>query len=176
MMINKEKIALDFVAAANAVEEYIKSLTNEQLFFSINNKWNALEHLEHLNNSIRPLTQALKLPSFLLGWYFGKSNRPTRTYEQVVEKYVQKLSSANPAVNPFGPQPNKVLQKNELLLKFNKYNTLYAKQLKKCSEKKLITYILPHPLLGKITLAEMAHFTTYHNLHHLQLIKKQING
>ena len=32
-------------------------------------------------------------------------------------------------------------------------------------------YVLPHPLLGKVTLREMLYFTIHHNEHHLELLK-----
>ena len=36
------------------------------------------------------------------------------------------------------------------------------------SEQQLDTFILPHPLLGKVTLREMMYFTIYHAEHHLK--------
>jgi len=42
----------------------------------------------------------------------------------------------------------------------------------KHSEAALDKYILPHPLLGKLTLREMLYFTAYHVAHHKQLVEK----
>jgi hypothetical protein len=55
----------------------------------------------------------------------------------------------------------------------SKYHRLKEKLIRKVlsyREGKLDHYILPHPLLGKLTLREMLFFTIYHNEHHLNLL------
>jgi len=47
-----------------------------------------------------------------------------------------------------------------------------VKKIKNYNEANLDKYIIPHPLLGKLTLREMLFFTIHHNEHHLDLIKK----
>ena len=47
-------------------------------------------------------------------------------------------------------------------------------KVEKQEEKELDIYILPHPLLGKVTLREMLYVTIHHNEHHLQLLKNRI--
>jgi hypothetical protein len=44
----------------------------------------------------------------------------------------------------------------------------------KFSEKDLDTLILPHPLLGKVTLREMLYFTIYHVQHHVEQVKTNL--
>jgi len=61
-------------------------------------------------------------------------------------------------------------------LKFNLTNEmkwLFSK-LDKFTENELDRYILPHPLLGKLTLREMLFFTIYHIEHHEKLIKRNL--
>jgi hypothetical protein len=36
--------------------------------------------------------------------------------------------------------------------------------------------ILPHPLLGKITIREMLYFTAYHVQHHENIIKRDLKN
>jgi hypothetical protein len=36
----------------------------------------------------------------------------------------------------------------------------------KFSEAQLDEYVLPHPILGKLTIREMLYFTIYHATHH----------
>jgi hypothetical protein len=43
-------------------------------------------------------------------------------------------------------------------------------------EKKLDSLILPHPLLGKLTLREMLYFTNYHVIHHHKLTNRDLNA
>ncbi len=54
--------------------------------------------------------------------------------------------------------------------------TLCSK-LEKFDEIERDTYILPHPLLGKLTIREMLYFTIYHVAHHKELVmKSKINS
>ncbi|QLH34686.1 MAG: DinB family protein [Cyclobacteriaceae bacterium] len=53
-------------------------------------------------------------------------------------------------------------------------NRLAAK-LNRFSEAELDLYILPHPLLGKLTLREMIYFTCYHVQHHQELTTKNLS-
>lgn len=49
------------------------------------------------------------------------------------------------------------------------------KSIQKYSEQELDQTILPHPLLGKITLREMLYFTIYHVEHHHHLTKNNLS-
>ena len=40
----------------------------------------------------------------------------------------------------------------------------------------LDSYRLPHPILGKITLGELAIFTSFHTSHHFELLKSKLLG
>lgn len=153
-MIVIQKMIEELQQANDAVAATIQQLTDEQLNKAPIGKWNALGHLYHLNQSVKPLTWAFSMPKWLMGWYFGKANRPSRSYEALVEKYTSKLQTANPVNKPFGPSSK---------IRLNKVEDLDRS-------------VLPHPLLGKLTLREMVNFTIYHNLHHLQIINQTVNG
>ena len=50
------------------------------------------------------------------------------------------------------------------------HNRLISK-MERWKDVDLDRYLLPHPLLGKITLREMLYFTTFHIQHHQQTIE-----
>ena len=52
----------------------------------------------------------------------------------------------------------------------------YAQQLRSCPADYLESQILPHPALGKVTVREMALFSTYHGRLHLGLIQRDLNA
>jgi hypothetical protein len=139
-----------------------------------NDKWTAGQHVIHLVQSTQPLLKALKLPIFLLKWRFGKSNRPSRTYDEVVKRYQEKLAAAGPGVvGPFSrnmPQSNSV----EIDIWFDQLERLTQKINQKTSQlsnTQLDTVLLPHPLMGKMTLREMLMWNTYHTKHHLEVLQ-----
>ena len=47
-------------------------------------------------------------------------------------------------------------------------------QVARFSEEELDQLILPHPLLGKLTLREMLYFTIYHVKHHEKTIQRNL--
>jgi hypothetical protein len=102
---------------------------------------------------------------------FGNANRPSKTYDELVEKYNSKLLIGGRASGPFVPKTISFEQKELLLEKYYKHKEKLISKITKISEEDLDKYILPHPLLGKITLREMLFFTIHHNVHHLELLK-----
>jgi uncharacterized damage-inducible protein DinB len=63
--------------------------------------------------------------------------------------------------------------KEKLLNHFAKSMDKMAAALKnKWKENQPDKYLVPHPLLGKITLRELCYFTIHHTCHHLESIRK----
>lgn len=151
------------------------SLSESDFTLSVNNKWTAGQHFEHICLSVSPLTKALRLPRFVLKMIFGKANRPSRDYDPLVEKYHDKLAKGGTASRRFIPK--QVNPEQQILLK-NKLSGIVeqlCKTVNRYSELELDHYILPHPLLGKITIREMLYFTIYHVEHHKKLLLQTIN-
>lgn len=140
------------------------------------NKWSAGQHVIHLVQSTEPLLKALKLPNFLLRWRFGTSNRPSRTYQEVVQRYQEKLQAAGPGViGPFSrnmpESPSSDLEKW-----FDKFFTLNEKVnhlTLKLNDKALDTILLPHPLMGRMTLREILMWNAYHTDHHIHILNQK---
>lgn len=133
---------------------------------SINQKWTAGQQLDHIIKSVAPVNQAFMLPGFMLRLSFGKANRPSRTYDQLVEKYQGKLKEGGRAPGRFVPASIRVSQRAALISKLEKLVGSLSARVEGFSEQQLDLLILPHPLLGKLTLREMIYFTIYHAGHH----------
>ena len=86
------------IAASNekvdAFIKYISLLNKEQFEASLNGKWSAGQILDHLIRAIKPLQIGFALPKFALSFLFGKTNRPSRTYDELVMKYKTNLLQA----------------------------------------------------------------------------------
>jgi len=136
-------------------------------------KWQAGQHLNHLIQSTAPVSKAMKLPAFALRYKFGKPNRPGRSYDQLVQRYQEKLAAITGAQAPSRFLPDKIAEsdKAERIARFRKEKEKLSKQISNWSEAKLDKCLLPHPLLGKLTLREMLFFTNYHTQHHLKILK-----
>jgi hypothetical protein len=172
--MKKQEIADQLFASHKSFTEYLGSLTNAELVFSQNDKWTAGQTLDHMLLSVKPLVQALRLPKFILRLFFGKANRPSRTYEEVVEKYQGKLQEGGRASGRFVPPAISPAQKDKLISKLKKKVGQLTAQVARFSEEELDQLILPHPLLGKLTLREMLYFTIYHVKHHEKTIQRNL--
>jgi hypothetical protein len=136
-------------------------------------KWTTGQHIIHLVQGFQPLNKAMKIPKLALKMKFGKSNRKCRNYEQIKEKYLQKLNENRSMVSPFSKNmPDSILNEmDDWLRKFTVENDkLLITIQEKWSEKDLDMYVLRHPLMGKMPVREMLIWMAYHTEHHLNLI------
>ena len=92
----------------------------------------------------------------------------------LVTKYKIKLAAGGKASGPFIPSAINFEKKEELIKKYKEQKQKLIAKIEKQSENDLDVYILPHPLLGKVTLREMLFFTIHHNEHHLELLKNRV--
>ena len=152
--------------------KWVSEQENDKFCISNDEKWSTAQQLSHLTKSIKPLVMVLSKPKFILKLLFGTSNRETRSYLTVVEKYNSKLNQGGVAPSPFRPKSYVVADKKRLLARYTAYSEKLERLVNRYSEKDLDKYILPHPLLGKLTLREMMFFTIYHTQHHSNSMKE----
>ena len=160
----------------HAFLQYIQTLTDEEFLYAPENKWTAAQQLDHIYLSIKPLTQALSYPIFIPRLLFGKANRPSRTYEELVNRYNEKLLLGGKASAKFVPPTIWVNQKERLIKLIDASIKKMCTHIEKFSETVLNNLILPQPLLGKITIKEMLYFTIYHVEQHESFIKRDLNN
>lgn len=149
------------------VIDQIRNLSDLELLYAPKDKWNALQQLDHLIKSVTPVNMAMGIPKFVLSWRFGIANRPSRSYDALVDRYQIKLQAGGKASGLFVASLQLKSTDKEVLL--SKLESLVQKLVRKTvrqSELSLDRYILPHPLLGKLTIREMLYFTAYHASHH----------
>ena len=140
-------------------------------------KWTFGQHAEHLLLSARALKKAMKMPKIMLRTTFGtKNERPEKTYGEVVKKYRSKLAeglvaATNPPGTRFAPSGAGTKPKGEILDKFKSEMSELKAITGKWKEEQLTKYLLPHPLLGKMTVREMLYFTVFHTKHHYDVVR-----
>jgi hypothetical protein len=153
--MNKYEIAELLMSNHRQFIAQIRSLHETDYLFAPPQKWNAAEHLDHINKSVAPLSLALSIPKLFIKWKFGMANRPSTTYEELIAKYKIKLQQGGRASGRFIAAAS-TYQEREL--KLESLESLVEKLVRKTvnhSETSLDEYILPHPLMGKLTFREM---------------------
>ncbi len=154
----------------------IKQLNDEDFCYAPADKWSAGQQTDHLVKSVSPVNMAMGLPKFIPKLLFGVANRPSRSYETLIEKYNLKLQEGGRASGRFVPKPVTAHQKEDLVKQLEFLVEKLCSKTEKKSETDLDTYILPHPLLGKLTFREMLYFTAYHVEHHRSLVIKGLGN
>lgn len=152
--------------------QFIRSIPEDKVSTPFNNKWSAAEQLDHIIKSVAPVKVAFSMPRFLLRIFFGKANRPSKNYEQLVVKYQSKLAAGGKAPSKYVPEK----KKNVLgeAAKLDAIVEALCKKVEGFSENELDLLLLPHPLIGKLTLREMLYFTLYHVQHHHLQVKNNL--
>lgn len=174
--MNIPDINLKLVANHQIFTDHIINLPDSIFIQSKNGKWSPGQQLDHIRRSVQPLASGFSLPKWLIKMIFGKSNRKGRTYDELVTKYKQKLQEGGRASRRFIPKEIKVADRNKLVSSLTKNIQSLTRSIQKFSEADLDNTVLPHPLLGKLTIREMLYFTIHHVEHHLDLIRKDLNS
>ena len=175
--LNKTEIIKQLNFAKEEFTGFCNGIDAEALFRQPSEKWSIAQNIKHLIVSANATNLAFSLPKFIVRLYAGKPNRPSRSYEELVNKYKTKLQQGGKASGQFIPaiiSPD--AGKENMMISFSKsMDRLIANIEKNWPDTKLDQYIAPHPLLGKITLRELCYFTIYHTHHHLAIIKERLH-
>lgn len=168
-MLTKAQITEKLNANHNKLAEMVSSLSEADFLAAPAGKWTAGQQLEHIYKSVKPLTMAIGLPKMALRVLIGKANRPSRDYDAVVAKYHEALARGGKAPSSFVPAAVPFESKDKLAAKVKRNVSKLISGLDRYSEQDLDKYLLPHPLLGGLTVREMLYFTIYHCEHHYQV-------
>ena len=147
-----------------AFTDFIKNLSDVLANNSMPGKWTPIQQLSHIQKSVAPVKIAFTLPKFFLRVIFGKANRSSRSYDELVSNYKAKLEAGGKSTTRFLPDTS--CNRFRLLLSVEKKASVLSQKINRFSEQELDHFILPHPLLGKLTLREMLYFTIHHVEHH----------
>lgn len=139
---------------------------------SRNGKWTPAQQLDHILRAVRPVAMAMRLPKWFLRWRFGKPNRTPRDYDALVQRYKEKLDAGGRASGRFVPPAIPASEVERIAASVKHAVVALSRQVDKWTEPELDTVLLPHPLLGKLTVREMLYFTIYHAQHHQALVER----
>ena len=150
---------------------WFTAIAAEDFFARYGEVWSASDNLDHLIRSHKPIALVLKLPKLTLRALFGKLDRAPMSYEELCTLYRGELAKGAQASGRFLPSQEDPAghaqeRKVALLGQFSKASAELVSALESWNEDELDSYLLPHPILGKLTVREMIFFTIYHNLRH----------
>ena len=151
------------------ISKLLASHTDADLLKAPAGKWSCAQQALHLVISQKSTTVAYKVPGFAVGLLYGKrAGGVSRSYDEIVAAYQGHLNNGAKAPAEYVPKTDGKVDKQRLIASFNKAGENYLAAAATKTEKELDTLQVKHPLLGKLTLRELAYFTLYHNRHHLK--------
>jgi DinB superfamily len=174
MTMNKQQISRRIIENHQNFTEFISTLNEAEFMYSADGKWTAGQQLDHLVRGVSPVRTALTLPKFVTKSLFGKANRSSTSYEHLVSNYQGKLALGSKASGRFIPPSINFVQRQKLTNKLLKTVAGLCQRLEKFSESQLDEHLLPHPILGKLTIREMLYFTIYHCEHHHRAVLRNL--
>lgn len=172
MVQNKTEIIQEIDQRFDHLFQWLDQQAPERFTQGPEGKWTTGQHITHLIKSTKPLNQALRLPKFQLKAMFGKPNRPVRTYDEVVNRYLERLAQVEAPTADFVEKESKATDKAALIAELDKEKEKLKKAIAKWDEEKLDKFLLPHPLLGKMIIREVLFFTIYHTEHHTKNLEE----
>jgi hypothetical protein len=144
------------------------------LFERLPGKWNGAQQTDHLTIANTVTALGFAMPRPVLKALFGTSNRISHSYDEIVFRYQSKLSGGAKASFAFQPRLSLIPNKKLVTGLWNRSVDGLIGALASWDEADLDTYLLAHPILGKVTMREMLYFTIYHVRHHRLNLEAQL--
>ena len=153
------------------VTEWFTAIPADDFFTRQGEVWSASDNVDHLIKAHKPIAMALKLPKITLRAMFGKPDRASISYEELCQNYREEIAKGAQASGRYLPNQqtmdsNAEIKKLRLLAQVSKASKELVAAAERWGETELDDYLLPHPILGKLTVREILFFTIYHNLRH----------
>jgi hypothetical protein len=92
--MNQSALQQQLNAHHQAFANEIVNLSETDFSYATPGKWTAGQQLEHILRSVAPVKWAFSLPKFLLRLFFCKATRPSKNYDELVNKYQRALEFA----------------------------------------------------------------------------------
>jgi hypothetical protein len=173
-MSNKTTIIASLNDGVNQFNELISSLDQAAFETNYHNKWSAGQDLVHLIKVLKIVNIGFTLPKPMLHLMYGVNKNEARSFQLLQTLYKNALEGGAKSPSIYIPKPVLFESKNHLIQKHRRLNETFIDKLNRHSDKALDRYRLPHPILGKVTLGELACFTSFHTIHHLELLKSKL--
>ena len=154
--------------------ELVKGLNKEEFEFNVNDKWSAGQDLMHLIKVLRIVNIGFTLPKPILRLVFGINKKESRSFEDLRQVYKNALEGGAKAPTIYIPKLVSHTEKDSLIQKYASLNKSFIDKLNNHTSFELDSYRLPHPILGKISLGELASFTSFHTSHHFDVLKSKL--
>lgn len=151
-------------------------------------RWSPAQHAQHLVQTMSPLASVLQWPALVRalqrvrpmaerarapGW--TKATSEARTYTEIRSDYQEVLRLGGQAPERYLPRLNARRSQPELARSVQVSILSLQGTVRGWDENQLDTLLLPHPLMGLLSVREMLLFMLYHNGHHVTGVQRLLS-
>jgi hypothetical protein len=154
--------------------ELVNGLNQNEFEENINDKWSAGQDLVHLIKVLKIVNIGFSLPKPIVGLLFGINKNDSRPFEELRQVYKNALEGGAKAPTIYIPKPVSYHDKAHLIQTYTALNRSFIDKLNNHTARELDRYRLPHPILGKVSLRELASFTSFHTSHHFDSLRSKL--
>ena len=177
---SREQLLSAFASVHSQATEVWRRCSDEQFFApAADGGWSPARNVTHLVDSLSAVTRALRLPRFVPRLLFGAARQPSRSLEEVVLAYRGALSGGAGAgrytPSEVSAEADPAATRRQVLARWQAALPALSAAVVRWDEAALDRIRLPHPILGKLTVREMLHFSLYHLAHHANVVAQRLN-
>jgi hypothetical protein len=154
--------------------DYISQLSPGAFLYHYQDKWTAGQQLAHIVLCVSPLAKVFSMDAASVEQNFGACDRGSRSFDAMKADYKEKLQAGGKAPDRFLPEPVPGDQKEPLIAKMNQAVAGLCNRIDAFTEADLDRLLIPHPLLGNLTLREMLYNAIQHVDHHQEMTRKNL--
>ena len=114
--MSKEEIIKQLHSSKEEFTSFCTDIDTDSFFHQPVEKWSVAQNVKHLIISANTTKLAFSLPKFIVRLYAGKPNRPSRNYDELVNKYKLKLKEGGKASGIYIPKIISPQTGNETML------------------------------------------------------------
>jgi hypothetical protein len=172
--MTKQAITDLLVKNYNIFIDYINSLTAEEYSFRYAQKWTAGQQLKHIVLCVKPLVQVFGMDKQQIQRTFGSTDKPGLSYDDLLALYEAKLKQTYNTPSKYLPEPVSLEEREILAQTLSKLIQSLCAQIENFTDQELDSLLIPHPLLGNITLREMLYNAISHVQHHQEIAMQNL--
>lgn len=169
----RDEILAALEARSREVLEAVAAIPDDAFMAGDTERWGPGQHLTHVTSAHARLARALADPAGLPEQPAGES----RDYAEVQGAYVAALAATPPALLARNSRTGAAEgTRAEIVARYEAASSRLREAAGAWDEGALDARGVPHPLLGVIRVREMLLFMLYHDLHHLEGIRRSVGG
>ncbi len=154
--------------------DYINGLTSEEYVFAYEQKWTAGQQLKHIVLCVKPLVQVYGMEKQQINKTFGSTDKQGLSYDDLLATYEEKLKQSYNTPSKYLPESVALEERATLTATLNKLIESLCAQIQTFTDQELDSLLIPHPLLGNITLREMLYNAICHVQHHQEIAMQNL--